>query len=198
MAASAAASFADILAAESDYVMPTNDKDVQAALASFGTVFKKNSNDANVALRFFADILAAESDYVMPTNDKDVQAVFASFGVVFKKNSNDANFAVRADGSASTVIITANPAASFADILAAESDYVMLTNDKEVQAALASFGAVFKINRPTHPPPCAGRRSGRPGAAASRSGAILCLHRPIAVLLRAVLRARAVRPDRRR
>ena len=48
------------------------------------------------------------------------------------------------------------------------------------------------------PPPCAGRQSGRPGAAASQPGAILYLHRLSAVLLRAVLRARAVRPDRRR
>ena len=48
------------------------------------------------------------------------------------------------------------------------------------------------------PPPCAGHQSGRPGAAASRRGAILFLHRLNAVLLRAVLRARAVRPDRRR
>ena len=48
------------------------------------------------------------------------------------------------------------------------------------------------------PPPCAGHQSGRPGAAASRRGAILYLHRLSAVLLRAVLRARAVRPDRRR
>ena len=48
------------------------------------------------------------------------------------------------------------------------------------------------------PPPCAGHQSGRPGAAASRRGAILFLHRLSAVLLRVVLRARAVRPDRRR
>ncbi len=36
--------------------MPTNDKEVQAALASFGAVLKKTSNDANVAVR--ADLLA--------------------------------------------------------------------------------------------------------------------------------------------
>ena len=48
------------------------------------------------------------------------------------------------------------------------------------------------------PPPCAGRRSGRPGAAASRPGAIVHFHRLGAVLLRAILRIRAVRPDRRR
>ena len=48
--------------------------------------------------------------------------------------------------------------------------------------------------------PAAGacRRCGRPGAAASRPGAFLYLHRLIAVLLRAVLCTRAVRPVRRR
>ncbi len=57
MAANPAASFVDILAAEirnsseSDCVMPTNEKDVQAVLASFGEVFKKNRIDANVAVR---------------------------------------------------------------------------------------------------------------------------------------------------
>ena len=39
MAADAAASFADILAAESDYVMPSSDGEVKAALESFGVVF---------------------------------------------------------------------------------------------------------------------------------------------------------------
>ncbi len=55
MAANTAASFADILAAELDYVIPTNhvtnDKDVQATLASFGAVFNKTRNDAKVAVR---------------------------------------------------------------------------------------------------------------------------------------------------
>jgi len=46
--------------------------------------------------------------------------------------------------------------------------------------------------------PCAGRLSGRPGAAASRPGVILHFHRLGVVLLRAVLRTRVVRPDRRR
>ena len=56
MAANAAASFADILAAESDYVMPTDDKDVRDALDSFGAVFNKRKGDANVVVR--ADLLA--------------------------------------------------------------------------------------------------------------------------------------------
>jgi hypothetical protein len=56
MAADAAASFADILAAESDYVMPSGDGDVKAALESFGVVFNKRPGDANVKIR--ADLLA--------------------------------------------------------------------------------------------------------------------------------------------
>jgi hypothetical protein len=56
MAADAAASFADILAAESDYVMPSSDGDVKAALESFGVVFNKRPGDAHVKTR--ADLLA--------------------------------------------------------------------------------------------------------------------------------------------
>ncbi len=56
MAANPAPSFADILAAELDYVMPAIDKEVQAALVSFGADFKKQKGDANVAMR--ADLLA--------------------------------------------------------------------------------------------------------------------------------------------
>jgi hypothetical protein len=48
------------------------------------------------------------------------------------------------------------------------------------------------------PPLCTGRRSGRPCAAAPRPGAISYPHRLGAVLLRAVLRIRAARSDRRR
>ena len=51
-----APSFADLLAADSDFVMPTADIVVQAALASFGAVFKKTRGDANVAAR--AELLA--------------------------------------------------------------------------------------------------------------------------------------------
>ncbi len=43
MAANPAPSFADMLAAEPEFVMPINDKDVQAALAFFGAVLKKDS-----------------------------------------------------------------------------------------------------------------------------------------------------------
>ncbi len=50
MATNPAASFADILAEESDFVMPTNDKDARAALASFGAVSEKNFNNAKVAV----------------------------------------------------------------------------------------------------------------------------------------------------
>ncbi len=78
--------------------MPTDDKDVRAALDSFGAVFNKRKGDANVVVRadphLIADILAAVSDHVMPTNDMDVQAALASFGEVPKKNCNDANVAV--------------------------------------------------------------------------------------------------------
>ena len=48
MAAAPAKSFADILAADSNYVMPTTDKEVQAALASFGADFNKKKGDANI------------------------------------------------------------------------------------------------------------------------------------------------------
>ncbi len=41
MAANQVSSFADLLAADSDFVMPIVDKDVQVALASFGAVFNK-------------------------------------------------------------------------------------------------------------------------------------------------------------
>ena len=51
-----APSFADLLAADSDFVMPTTDKEVQAALDSFGAIFKKTRGDANVAVR--AELLA--------------------------------------------------------------------------------------------------------------------------------------------
>jgi hypothetical protein len=57
MAANAAASFAYFLAAETDYVMPTDDKDVRDTLDSFGVVFNKRKGDANVAVR--ADLLAS-------------------------------------------------------------------------------------------------------------------------------------------
>ena len=56
MAADAAASFADILAAESDYVMPSSDGDVKAALESFGVVFNRRPGDAHIKTR--ADLLA--------------------------------------------------------------------------------------------------------------------------------------------
>ena len=51
LAANAAASFADILAADSDPAMPTDDKDVRAALVSFGAVFNKRKGDANAVVR---------------------------------------------------------------------------------------------------------------------------------------------------
>ena len=56
MAANPAPSFADILAAESNYVMPSTDKEVQAALISFGADFNRKKGDANIATR--ADLLA--------------------------------------------------------------------------------------------------------------------------------------------
>ena len=56
MAAPVAPTFADMLAADSDFVMPTDDKDVQAALTSFGAVFKTTRGDPHIASR--ADLLA--------------------------------------------------------------------------------------------------------------------------------------------
>ena len=48
--------FADVLAAESDFVMPTTDQEIQAALVSFGADFKKMKGDVHAAVR--ADLLA--------------------------------------------------------------------------------------------------------------------------------------------
>ena len=56
MAANAAPSFADILAAESAYDMPADDKGVRVALDSFGAVFIKRKGDSSDAVR--ADLLA--------------------------------------------------------------------------------------------------------------------------------------------
>ena len=56
MAANAAPSFADILAADSAYDMPADDKGVRVALDSFGVVFIKRKGDASDAVR--ADLLA--------------------------------------------------------------------------------------------------------------------------------------------
>ena len=56
MAAIPETSFADLLAADSDFVMPTADKDVQDALTSFGAAFKKTRGDIHAAAR--ADLLA--------------------------------------------------------------------------------------------------------------------------------------------
>ena len=52
MAAPVAPTFADMLAADSDFVMPTDYKGVQAALTSFGAIFKKTRGDPR------ADLLA--------------------------------------------------------------------------------------------------------------------------------------------
>ena len=43
--------------------------------------------------------------------------------------------------------MAANPAPTFADMLAADSDFVMPTTDKDVRAALDSFGADYKRTR---------------------------------------------------
>ncbi len=51
MGANQVSSFADLLVADSDFVMPTVDKDVQAELASFGAGFKKTKGEANMAAR---------------------------------------------------------------------------------------------------------------------------------------------------
>jgi hypothetical protein len=48
--------FADVLAAESDFIMPTTDHEIQAALVSFGADFKKMKGDVDTAVR--ADLLA--------------------------------------------------------------------------------------------------------------------------------------------
>ena len=56
MSAKSTLSFADILAAESDYVMPTTDAEIQAALVSYDATFKTTKSKAQVAAR--ADLLA--------------------------------------------------------------------------------------------------------------------------------------------
>ena len=102
MAAKPAASFADILAAESDYVMPTNDLGVQAALVSFGAVFKKLRNDANVAAR--ADLLAGLA--LLHTHHHDLtplvavlttaqhQTLATALGLDFQAHGTDASWQV--------------------------------------------------------------------------------------------------------
>ena len=65
-----------------------------------------------------------------------------------------------------------------------------------VRAGRCALNTTTSPTRLSPPPPCAGRRSGRPGAAASRPGAVLHFHQLGAVLLRAGRRpGRAVRPD---
>jgi hypothetical protein len=56
MAAKSPLSFADILAAESDYVLPSTDAEIQAALVAYGAIFKSTKGKAQVAAR--ADLLA--------------------------------------------------------------------------------------------------------------------------------------------
>ncbi len=64
MAANLAPTFADLLAADSDFVMPTTDPEVQVALASFGASragffwckFKKTKSQPNIEAR--AELLA--------------------------------------------------------------------------------------------------------------------------------------------
>ena len=66
--------FADLLGADSDFVMPTTDIDVQEALASFGAIFKKTRGDANVAAR--AELLAGLA--LLHTNHRDLAPLLAT------------------------------------------------------------------------------------------------------------------------
>ena len=85
MAADAAPSFADILAAESVYDMPADEMDVRAALDSFGAVFNKRKGDAQDAIRADPHLSPIFSRPFRTTSDMDVQAALASFGAVSKK-----------------------------------------------------------------------------------------------------------------
>ena len=64
-----------------------------------------------------------------------------------------------------------------------------------VRAGQCAPNTTTSLTRLSPPPPCAERARGRPGGAASRLRAISRFHRPGAVLTRAVVRVRAVRPD---
>ena len=68
-----APSFAVLLAADSDFAMPTTDKDVQAALDSFGAIFKKTRGDANIAVR--AELLAGLA--LLHTHHRDLAPLLA-------------------------------------------------------------------------------------------------------------------------
>ena len=56
MAAIPAPTLAVMLAADSDFVMPTNDKDVQAALAPFGAIYRRTPGEPHISER--AELLA--------------------------------------------------------------------------------------------------------------------------------------------
>ena len=206
MAANAAASFADILAAESDYNLPADDKDVRVALDSFGAVFNKRKGDANAVVR--ADPIPS------PIFSRPFQTTSCPPPTwMFKQRLLPLVRSPRELQRCSCCVLLAGLAYhDLTELVAA----LTLAQQRNRGRARPSTGPAPCLRRsssgpgqcapntttsPTRlspPPPCAGRQSGRPGAAASQPGAILYLHRLSAVLLRAVLRARAVRPDRRR
>jgi hypothetical protein len=71
MSANPALSFADILAAESDYALPATDAEVQAALVSYGAIFKTTKSKLQVAAR--ADLLAGLA--LLHTHHRDAAAL---------------------------------------------------------------------------------------------------------------------------
>ena len=206
LAANAAASFADILAADSDPAMPTDDKDVRAALVSFGAAFNKRKGDANAVVRADPNLSPIFSRPFRTTSCPPSTWMFKQRLLPLVRSPRELQ------RCSCCVLLAGLAYHDLTQLVAA----LTLAQQRNRGRARPSTGPAPCLRRsssgpgqcapnmttsPTRlspPPPCAGRQSGRPGAAASQPGAILYLHRLSAVLLRAVLRARAVRPDRQR
>ena len=68
----------------------------------------------------------------------------AAFGTAY---SGPSAFVVHLLCSSALLFMAANPAPTFANMLVADSDFVMPATDKDVRAALDSFGADYKRTR---------------------------------------------------
>ena len=69
--------FADMLPADSEFVMPTSDKDVQAALVSFGAVFKTTRGDTHISER--AELLVGLA--LLHTHHLNLQPLVAALSI---------------------------------------------------------------------------------------------------------------------
>ena len=186
--------------------MPTDDKDVRAALVSFGAAFNKRKGDANAVVRADPNLSPIFSRPFRTTSCPPSTWMFKQRLLPLVRSPRELQ------RCSCCVLLAGLAYHDLTQLVAA----LTLAQQRNRGRARPSTGPAPCLRRsssgpgqcapntttsPTRlspPPPCAGRQSGRPGAAASQPGAILYLHRLSAVLLRAVLRARAVRPDRRR